>query len=68
MKMIQINVTVDDKILEEFRSVIYKTSGLQRGDLKKYLEIAMAEYIVRHSKFTESKKFAKDYAQKLQKG
>ena len=48
--MTQITANLDDRLLKEFRDVIYNKSGLRKGDFKKSLEDAIKEYIVRHKK------------------
>ena len=48
--MTQITANLDDRLLKEFRDVIYNKSGLRKGDFKKSLEDAIKEYIVRHQK------------------
>ena len=46
--MTQITADLDDKLLKEFRDVIYRRFGLRRGDFKKSLEEAITEYIEKH--------------------
>jgi len=48
--MTQICANINNKILEEFRAVIYEKSGLKKGDFKKFLEDAMLEYVSKYSK------------------
>ena len=57
--MQHINATVDDKILQEFRDVIYRRKGLRRGDFQKSLEEAMLAYILKYSKSETTKELAK---------
>jgi len=57
--MQHINATVDDKILQEFRDVIYRRKGLRRGDFQQSLEEAMLEYILKYSKSEKTKELAK---------
>ena len=57
--MQHINATVDDKILQEFRDVIYKRKGLRRGDFQQSLEEAMLEYVLKYSKSEKTKEFVK---------
>jgi len=59
MVMTQINAKIEDKILEEFRDVIYIRKGLKKGDLKESLEEAMLDYILKYSKSETAKEFAK---------
>ena len=47
--MTQITANLDDRLLKEFRDVIYNRSGLRKGDFKKSLEAAIEEYITKHS-------------------
>src|SRR3989344_9638337 len=51
--MEHINATIDDKILHEFRDVIYKRKGLRKGDFQQSLEEAMLEYVLKYSKSHE---------------
>lgn len=60
MVMTQINAKIDDKILNEFREVIYKRKGLRKGDFKKSLEEAIIEYVLKYSKSKTAKQFAKN--------
>jgi hypothetical protein len=45
----QVNASIDDEILKRFRHVVYTSSGLKKGDLKKALELAMLDYIEKYS-------------------
>ena len=56
---ISVNSNLDDGILKEFRDVIYQKRGLKHGDFKKTLEDAMLEYIVKYSKSSTAKAYAK---------
>ncbi len=47
--MAQITANLDDRLLKEFRDVIYNKSGLRKGDFKKSLEEAIKEYITKYS-------------------
>ena len=47
--MTQVNASIDDEILKEFRHVVYNSTGLKKGDLKKALEVAMLDYIKKYS-------------------
>jgi len=58
-QMQHINTIVDDKILREFRDVIYKRKGLRRGDFQQSLEEAMLEYVLKYSKSEKTKDLAK---------
>jgi len=57
--MTQITANLDDRLIKEFRDVIYNKSGLRKGDFKKSLEEAMLDYIIRYSKSDGAKDFAK---------
>ncbi|MBI2005736.1 MAG: hypothetical protein HYS75_00365 [Nitrosopumilales archaeon] len=57
--MTQINAKIDEKVLKEFRDVIYTRMGLKKGDFKKSLEDAMLDYILKYSKSPSAKEFAK---------
>ena len=47
--MAQITANLDDRLLKEFRDVIYNKSGLRKGDFKRSLEEAIKEYITKYS-------------------
>jgi len=49
MVMAYVNANVNDEILKQFRDVIYRESGLKKGDFKRTLEEAMQEYIQKYS-------------------
>ena len=57
--MTQITANLDDRLIKEFRDVIYNRSGLRKGDFKKSLEESMLDYIIRYSKSDGAKDFAK---------
>lgn len=44
-----INAKVDDKLVKQFRHVIYERHGLKKGDFKNALEEAMLDYIGKYS-------------------
>lgn len=44
-----INAKIDDKLVKEFRHVIYNRHGLKKGDFKNALEEAMLDYIRKYS-------------------
>jgi hypothetical protein len=48
--MTQICANINNKILKEFRAIIYEKSGLKKGDFKKFLEDAMSEYVTKYTK------------------
>ncbi len=57
--MPQVNAKIDDVLLKEFRHVIYEKYGLKKGDFKKSLEAAMADYVIKYSKSGVAKQLAK---------
>jgi hypothetical protein len=44
-----INAKVDDKLVKDFRHVIYERHGLKKGDFKNALEEAMLDYISKYA-------------------
>ena len=44
-----INAKIDDKLVKEFRHVIYSRHGLKKGDFKNALEEAMIDYIRKYA-------------------
>lgn len=57
--MTQINANIDDKILSEFRHIVYTRYGLRRGDITKSLEEVMLDYISNHTKSVTMKELGK---------
>jgi len=57
--MTLINVNIDEEVLKEFRDVIYKKSGLKKGDFKNTLQEAIIEYVKKNSKSYNEKSYAK---------
>ena len=57
--MTQINTNIDDKILSEFRHIVYTRYGLRRGDITKSLEEVMLDYISNHTKSVTMKELGK---------
>lgn len=51
-----INAKIDDKLVKEFRHVIYSRHGLKKGDFKNALEEAMLDYIRKYSEEHPSEK------------
>jgi len=49
MVMAYVNANINDEILKQFRDVIYRKSGLKKGDITRSLEEAMQEYIQKYS-------------------
>ena len=45
MLMSLINARIDDKLLKEFRHVVYVKYGLKKGDITKALEEAIRDYV-----------------------
>lgn len=58
-KIRQISVDIDKKILARFRETIYYKMGLKKGDFKTAVELAMLDYIQKHSKSKYSLDFVK---------
>lgn len=54
-----INAKIDDKLVKEFRHVIYSKHGLKKGDFKNALEEAMLDYI---RKYAEEQRAAEQAA------
>jgi len=48
-----INARIDDKLLKEFRHVIYVKYGLRKGDLTKALEEAIRDYVQKNSEIAK---------------
>ena len=44
-----INARIDDKLLKDFRHVVYVKYGLRKGDLTKALEEAIKDYVQKNS-------------------
>jgi hypothetical protein len=44
-----INAKIDDKLVKDFRHVIYSRHGLKKGDFKNALEEAMLDYIRKYA-------------------
>ncbi len=49
-----INAKIDDKLVKEFRHVIYSRHGLKKGDFKNALEEAMLDYIRKYAENMET--------------
>ena len=47
-----INAKIDDKLIRDFRHVIYERHGLKKGDFKNALEEAMLDYINKYSSYS----------------
>ena len=58
-KVRQISVDIDKEILARFRETIYYKMGLKKGDFKTAVELAMLDYIQKHSKSKDSLDFVK---------
>lgn len=50
-----INARIDDKLLKEFRHVVYLKYGLRKGDLTKALEEAIKDYVQKNAESKQSK-------------
>ena len=44
-----INARIDDKLLKDFRHVVYLKYGLKKGDLTKALEEAIKDYVQKNA-------------------
>ncbi len=44
-----INARIDDKLLKDFRHVVYVKYGLKKGDLTKALEEAIRDYVQKNA-------------------
>jgi antitoxin component of RelBE/YafQ-DinJ toxin-antitoxin module len=53
--MALVNARIDDKLLKEFRHVVYLKYGLRKGDLTRALEEAIRDYVQKNSE--DGKKF-----------
>lgn len=49
-----INARIDDRLLKEFRHVVYLKYGLKKGDLTKALEEAMQDYVRKNAEEIKS--------------
>ena len=54
-----INAKIDDEVLLKFRDVIYRRTGLRKGDFRNTLEEAMLEYIEKYSESDSARERAK---------
>lgn len=50
-----INARIDDKLLKEFRHVVYVKYGLRKGDLTKALEEAIKDYVQKNAEAKQPK-------------
>ena len=48
--MTTVFANLDDKLVQEFRSVIFKKCGLKKGDISKAIEEALQDYVKKYSK------------------
>ena len=64
MLMKAINAKIDEQIFQEFRDVVYKRTGLKRGEFTKSVESAMLDYILKYSKSESAKAHAKKMKEK----
>jgi hypothetical protein len=49
-----INARIDDRLLKQFRHVVYLKYGLKKGDLTKALEEAMQDYVRKNAEVVKS--------------
>ncbi|MCI0558001.1 MAG: ribbon-helix-helix domain-containing protein [Nitrososphaera sp.] len=47
--MALVNARIDDKLLKDFRHVVYVKYGLRKGDLTRALEEAIRDYVTKNS-------------------
>ncbi len=64
MLMRAINAKIDEQIFQEFRDVVYRRTGLRKGDFTKSLEESMLDYILKYSKSESAKAHAKKMKEK----
>jgi hypothetical protein len=50
-----INARIDDKLLKDFRHVVYLKYGLKKGDLTKALEEAIKDYVQKNADANQEK-------------
>jgi hypothetical protein len=55
-----INARIDDKLLKDFRHVVYVKYGLKKGDLTKALEEAIRDYVQKNSENAKKTNFSQD--------
>ena len=48
IRKVIINVKIDENLVKEFRSVVYKQSGLKRGDVTNAIIQAIIEYTAKY--------------------
>ena len=49
MPMTTVFANLDDNLVKEFRSVIFRKHGLKKGDISRAVEEALKDYIVKYS-------------------
>lgn len=49
-----INARIDDRLLKQFRHVVYVKYGLKKGDLTRALEEAMQDYVRKNAEAVKS--------------
>ena len=64
MLMKVINAKIDEQIFQEFRDIVYRRTGLKKGDFTKSLEESMLDYILKYSKSESAKAHAKKMKEK----
>lgn len=48
MKKVMINANIDEDLIKEFRGVVYRQSGLKKGDMKNAIAQAIIDYTSKH--------------------
>jgi len=48
MKKVMINTNIDEDLIKEFRDVVYRQSGLKKGDIKNAIAQAIIDYTSKH--------------------
>lgn len=49
MKRATVFANLNDDLVQQFRSVIFKTYGLRKGDLSRALEEALSDYVRKYN-------------------
>ena len=48
MKKVMINANIDEDLIKEFRGVVYRQSGLRKGDVANAIAQAIIDYTSKH--------------------
>lgn len=48
MKKVMINTNIDEDLIKEFRGVLYRQSGLKKGDMTNAIAQAIIDYTSKH--------------------